>query len=367
MLDKRIEVYELKKTNILENRLNCIPIPFPKLSKFFPGFEKGKYILLSANQKAGKTKLALFMSVLYPLWLAYNRKDFGLHIIYFSLEMSKDELYDQMVCWYVYIITEGRIEISTMELNSVDKNHMLNTEVLEIIKSEKFKSFFSFIDEHLDINSSDSNPYGMYKYCVEYANAHGRTVMRRLERKVIDEVTNLPKMEVSNIPDYYIPDTDEYRFVVLDHFSLITPEKGMDLRASMKKFSSRDILRLKSFYGFTFINIQQQANAQESLENIKSNMSRPSVAGLETYKDSGKDCDVMLGLYDPNRHGISTYANYNIREFGDKIRFLEVVLNRNGGALGTSALLFKGAVNHFKELPRYDDPELKTIIRNLGR
>ena len=105
----------------------------------------------------------------------------------------------------------------------------------------------------------------------------------------------------------------------------------------------------------------------ESVENVKLNMLRPTAAGLETYKDSAKDCDVMLGLFDPNRHGLQKYLNYNIKDFRDKIRFLEVVLNRNGGALGTSALLFNGATSHFRELPPPNDPRIADITRSLNR
>lgn len=40
-----------RKQRLREHKLNCIPFPFKRFKTFFPGFEQGKYILLTANQK----------------------------------------------------------------------------------------------------------------------------------------------------------------------------------------------------------------------------------------------------------------------------------------------------------------------------
>ena len=42
---------------------------------------------------------------------------------------------------------------------------------------------------------------------------------------------------------------------------------------------------------------------------------------------------------------------YNITKFKDNIRFLEVIVNRDGEMGGIVALFFDGAVCNFKELP----------------
>lgn len=31
--------------------INCIRLPFPRLRRFWPGIEKGRYIIVTANQK----------------------------------------------------------------------------------------------------------------------------------------------------------------------------------------------------------------------------------------------------------------------------------------------------------------------------
>lgn len=75
-----------------------------------------------------------------------------------------------------------------------------------------------------------------------------------------------------------------------------------------------------------------------------------------------KMADIVLGLFSPFRFGITEYLGYDITILKDKIRFLEVVVNRNGEMGGILPLFFDGAVCDFKELPKPDD---KTEIQKI--
>ena len=110
-----------------------------------------------------------------------------------------------------------------------------------------------------------------------------------------DEITGQPR--TIQVKDYYVPSTDEYRIVVYDHVSLISVEKGMTLlRDSMKKMFSRDMMELRNVYGYTNVPLQQQNLQQEGIDNYKLAQLKPSATGLETYKDSSKDVDMMIGI-----------------------------------------------------------------------
>ena len=41
----------LRRERVVEGKFNCLPLPFKRFSKIYPGFEQGKYICLTANQK----------------------------------------------------------------------------------------------------------------------------------------------------------------------------------------------------------------------------------------------------------------------------------------------------------------------------
>jgi hypothetical protein len=68
-----------------------------------------------------------------------------------------------------------------------------------------------------------------------------------------------------------------------------------------------------------------------------------------------KMADIVLGLFSPFRFGITEYFGYDITKLKDHIRFLEVVVNRNGEMGGILPLFFDGAVCDFKELPKPED------------
>lgn len=68
-----------------------------------------------------------------------------------------------------------------------------------------------------------------------------------------------------------------------------------------------------------------------------------------------KLADIVLGLFSPIRFGITEYFGYDITVLKDHIRFLEVIVNRNGEMGGILPLWFDGAVCDFKELPKADD------------
>ena len=80
--------------------------------------------------------------------------------------------------------------------------------------------------------------------------------------------------------------------------------------------------------------------------------------GIKSLCDN-KLADIVLGLFSPFRFGITEYFGYDITVLKDHIRFLEVIVNRNGEMGGLLPLWFDGAVCDFKEMPK---PEDKTAM-----
>lgn len=65
--------------------------------------------------------------------------------------------------------------------------------------------------------------------------------------------------------------------------------------------------------------------------------------------------NLLLGLSSPFKFGVNSYFGYDITQFRDNIRFLEIVNNRDGEVGGIVALYFDGATTTFKELPIADE------------
>jgi hypothetical protein len=43
-----------RRERILSGKVNCIPLGLPRFEEEFPGIEKGKYVLVTANSKVGR-------------------------------------------------------------------------------------------------------------------------------------------------------------------------------------------------------------------------------------------------------------------------------------------------------------------------
>lgn len=90
------------------------------------------------------------------------------------------------------------------------------------------------------------------------------------------------------------------------------------------------------------------------------------MSGLSDSKYTAKDCSMMLGITNPYSHELDNYLGYDIRKFKDSIRFLEVVLNREGQSNGIIALYFDGKTCTFRELPPPNDREaLEKVYKYL--
>jgi hypothetical protein len=129
----------------------------------------------------------------------------------------------------------------------------------------------------------------------------------------------------------------------------------MNLKQSIDKLSEYCAKYLRNRYHYSPIIIQQQAFESEGNDAFKLGRVRPSVAGLGDSKYVSRDADIVLGLFSPFRFGITEYMGYDITQLKDHIRFLEVIVNRNGEMGGLLPLWFDGAVCDFRELPKPDD------------
>ena len=88
------------------------------------------------------------------------------------------------------------------------------------------------------------------------------------------------------------------------------------------------------------------------------------MTGLSDSKYTAKDASMMLGITNPHSHELTSYLGYDITKFKGNIRFLEVVLNRDGQSNGIIALYFDGKTCTFKELPPPNDKEALDKVYN---
>lgn len=349
LFDRTFSTIVNKRERILNGKINCIKWGLPRFEEEHPGLEQGKNVLFTANSKVGKTQICDFM-ILFNIarQIIDEHLDIRVKIFYFTLEMTA---YQKMLSAFSHIlyIKEG-LRITPKDLRSTKADNILSRETLDIIA--KYEPYFKKIEEIVEFIDDIRNPTGMYDVLRKYALANGKIINREIE---IDG-------EIIEVEDHYEPnDPDEYVIMVVDHISLIQPEKQrgvqLDLRESISLLSANYMIKLRNRFNYICVAVQQQAQAQESVENKKHDRLMPTLDGLGTNKTTQQDFDVIFGLYSPFRHKIPEYFGYDITKFKDNIRFLEIIGGREGGGGVICPLYFDGATNYFKELPKSEDLE----------
>ncbi len=350
MIIKRV-IQELKenKQKRLKGEDILVPWPtLPKLSTVLPGVQKGRYVMVTANSKVGKTQLADFLYLYEPLsYVLNNKTNIKLKIIYFSLEISKEDKMLQMICNKIY--NDKQYVISVDNLKSYYKGYILEDRVEKLIDS--YEEYFTKLESIVTIHDNIRNSYGIYKEVRKYAREHGKFYLK-----------NGTEVDPETHPfyDYYIPnDPDEIVIVITDSLNLLTPEKidgkQQELWDAMFKFSSDYSLKMRDNFKYCVVNIQQQAGDQEKQQFTFKGSSiidklRPSADGLGDCKLTGRDCDLMIGLFAPNRYKVKEYQGIDISKLKDNYRELSIIFNRRGGGNINLDLFFQGECNFFREL-----------------
>ena len=363
MVERIIKSLRDRRNNILSGNVNCIPSPFVRFRNDFPGIEQGRYYLISASTKVGKTQLMNYLFLYNSVLYSYHHPDkVHLRVLYYNLEETQEAITLRFMCHLLYILSDKTIRKTPNDLKSVREDKVIEEEILNKFEMEPYKSIL----EHFETTVTfldDKNPYGVYKQSKKYAESNGVTHTKKLQVKnsdgeIIDE---------RDIFDYYTPyDPKEYVMIVIDHISLISPDGKQDLREGINTLSGY-LVQLRNKYNYIPVVVQQQSNETANLEAFKANKIRPTVAGLSDSKYTGKDVNVMLGLSNPYAFEMNSYAGYDLSRLKGNARFLEVVINRDGESNGMIGLYFDGAVNYYEELPPPRTQEYNDVVERVER
>lgn len=335
---------EERRSNILNGNINCIPFPFANFREDIPGIEQGRYISITGATKSSKSQFAsklLFEALLYAY---YHPEQLSIHIRYFPLEETPEGIMERFMSYLLYLKSNKQIRISPSDLRSTNNDKPVNQDILNTLQLEEYQSIIKFFEEHI-VFSDQTNPTGIYLECKKFAEDNGIIHRKKVKYKNDSGET----VESDKGFDYYEQNNPkEYRIIFVDHLGLVSVERGMDLRQSMNKMSEY-FVELRNRYHYTPIIIHQQAMF-ESLDAYKMDKLEPQISNLGDAKAVARDLDLCIGVFSPYKYNLTDYKGYDITRFKDNIRFVSVLLNRNGLCNGVLPLYFDGAVNYFAPL-----------------
>lgn len=346
-----------RRENVLKGGVNCIPLPFERFRSEIPGIEQGQYVVITASQKTGKTQIANYLYLFSILDYCFEHPDrCSCHIIYFALEESVQKVIERYMSHLLYKLDGKRFAPS--DLRSTSMEYPVPQEVLDLLQSDKYQQRFRFFEKCVQFDTENTNPTGILRTCEAYAKSVGEYKTH----KTISRGESAREIEVFD--SYKQNDPNHYKIVIIDHISLVDREQGFKAKDAVDKASEYFVKYLRNRYNYTCVAIQQQASEAEGLEAMKQKKMLPTAATLSDSKYTARDADLVIGLFDPSKFGLSNWLGYKIQD-ADGIglknygRFLYVIANRNGEMGSACPLFFDGAVCNFDELPNPSDiPEI---------
>lgn len=357
------------KDKVINGGMNSIPLPFTRFDEAMPGIERETYYQISANSKIGKSKITDFLFLYSPIYYAYRNpmKRIKIKIFYFTLELSKSVKGRELMAYCLDKFSNGNIRISSKHLKSVNANKLVPDYLLDFMQESEIKTFIQFFEERVTFIDDIKTPTGIYQYLKDYAEGRGH--WEYIDEEFIDPISK--EVTTRKRKDKFVED-DEDVFVIpiIDHMALISNDQGLDLYESITRLSSKYLVELRNIYKMSPVLIIQQMAGKESLESRKMNQLLPSSDGYGENKTVIRDCNIALGLFAPYRYGLPTYpeqGGYQIDKFKDYIRFLNVIVAREGGVGIVLPLYFDGCTNDFRELPLPSDQQLVHYINRISK
>jgi hypothetical protein len=360
-------VNEIKKGMRGENL--WIPVKYPALRNQI-GISKRLYHLIGGDPGSGKTS---WVDSTYIMdahhWCSQNTDKAKLKTIYFSMERSSVYKKSKWLAHRLY--TQDNILRSLPDILSWGTSSKpMSEQLLSVVESHQ--DYFDKLFEDVHIIDGTNNPTGIYKtlYRVALQNGtiygrdeHGKyykTTLQSWERKKIEERRIYITQEECPVElrkpydKEYLPNDPKLIIqVVVDHIGKVTTESGLNEKQTIDK-ASEYLAFMRDFFGMAIVVISQ---FNRNNANIQRRINTDLTPEQQDFKGSGntyEDADVVLGLFNPHKHGLTTYKGYNINQTKQNgfSRFRSMTLMKNSYGVDNliAAFRFVGECGAFDQI-----------------
>ena len=340
------------RQRFLSGKFNCIPFTLDRFSNYAPGIIRGNFDCVTANSSVGKTTLAKYLYVFSAIEFAIKQK-LNLKIIYFALEESEQQFDYSLLSYIVKKQLDLRYNIVEFEAFNAAISE------IDIAKIDNLKSIFEEYKSYITVVDNVYNSYGLYKYVRDFARSRGTFYMDGVKLTTDNLVMNDPWK------GYEADDPEEFVIVITDHISECHPSKDdptlFDAIASWTKYQRHYICKR---FNYNCCAVQQQAAAQESLDNFKLNKLKPSLSGLADNKLTGRSYMNIYGLFAPDRHDIEHYQDYPTTPY---FRTITVIKQRYGHVGAELPVFFDGKTGYIRTMPKLENTSEVQQVYNYIR
>ena len=358
----------------LRGGYNSIPFGLKRLQYYCPGVQKSNYVIVTANSGVGKSKLTKNMFVFRPFDFVRENPKSGIKFttLYFCLEEPGRAFMQSLICYRLRKDHGIRMSIKELrsQLNPEDPSSVIDNDILDKVRA--MKPYLDEFEKSVILIDDVRKPYAIFKRCQEFLEEHGDWQMK--SGVFYDPGTKTMRNKI--VKDKYSTDHDDhYIQIVIDHVSLLEPEKGQDLFEAIRMLSNAYLVQLRNRYHCSIVVVQQQSADKEKQQYTYKGASieaklEPSLDGLGDCKLTQRDADEVFGIFAPDRYEISDHRGYDISILRDNYRGISQLKSRDGEANLRLGLFFDGASNYIAELPKVKEitkADYDKVLRITGR
>lgn len=342
----------------------CIPFALPKLRDIIPGVMTGTYYCVSAGTGIGKSMLTKFLFVREAIKTAIAL-DINYKILFFAREESEEDFFDS----FRLMLIKERHQISLDLYGLQGYRGPVSDEIKRLIA--EVEPEIQLLKKYVEVIDTVGNPTGIYKHIKKVSSERGKHFYIHTKTGEIVEEKNLLGGEEQYRYYKYVPnDPKELVLVVIDHMSLLNGEaEAKSLHEAMQKMSADYFLdKVIKRFRYAVVSVHQQTMAGEGLDYYKTGLHKlyPSEDKLGDNKLIGRDYQITLGLFNPNKHkelAKKSDIGYDLDILEDNMRTLHILKHRKGKLGQPLALFFDGGGQKFAELPPVDSRELGEVYQ----
>ena len=295
----------------ITNNISSYPIGLPKLNEALGGFSEEEMVLLFGTTGSSKSRLAIKLTIIDMVDYIFKNPDKDIKIFYLSLELSAIQIYLIIFCHLLHKATGKTYSVGYF-MNKIDKKK------LDLSVFDEFKlveDWLKVLDEKVEILDHLRTPTQIYN---------------GLKYKLDNELGQIKKDDKGRL--YYEKNNpNQLIMVITDTINAFRNETGLSKYDTIELWCSNYCKQeLKMFYKLFLLNIQQ--NDKASTSTMFSNKGErveekfiPTIENLQHHKSTSDSHTCVISIFNPSRHKIGNFENFNINEIGNNFRYLTIL------------------------------------------
>ena len=319
-----------------------VPTSSRMLNKWITNIQKERIYIISGSSGSGKTSFTneLYVFSMFDEYIKHDK--IKPEIIYFSFEMTKENLIGKLICRWLY--SNYNIVISPNKLFSYGDNKCPQ-KIIDIVKQEDCQEYISKFEEVTKVYDISMGVDEIVSVLDEIGKKNG-------ERKEKD----------NGFKTYVEYEENKHVLVVIDHAALVKLSPGKSKKSTIDDLTPH-LIRVRKQYKFSIVVLQQLNRNISSTDRLKLDQMLPNDADLKETSDLYDACDVCLGIFNPFKYRIPRTFGYDIctddlskRKFylEDRFRIMNIMKNRHGDNNKIMPVGFIGENGMILDLPAPD-------------